>query len=678
MLMTDQSELVSVKYIICCGMYRSASTWQYLVASELIESTEIGHRIGYVTGANLPHIQNNTSDDDRILVLKCHDFHPIFGELIETGQAKAIYSYRDVRDVAYSLMQKLMIPFEQIIAPDSLFRQAVDSFYQWTNLPGILIQPYDDIENKSSFAVSRIAEYLGIQIDEQKALEIAKKFNLDANQARSQELAKDFARQGKNLALPENALLFDPQSLPHWNHISQRHSTGWRYAFDPIKLSRLEPIVGQWLIDVGLEKDTSWVYSTTNKVSAYFDTNRQWLHPVQVGTTSLVKVSTQASTIEAIVAILQRLVPDEYIEFMVQYYQQGLKKFGEYWGYIDQLTVLYAATKLLEPENYLEIGVFRGRSMSVVASLAPDCNLYGFDLWIENYSDLENPGADFVGSQLKRVGYRGQPVLISGKTQETIPEFLNTHSDLFFDLITVDGDHTEAGARADLENVLPRVKLGGVLVFDDITHPQHLWLERIWDEVVGANPNFISAKYTEVGHGVGFAVRTSMDPEVDAVSGDHQERLQVSGKQLKELQLKLEATLNQVADRDRELRSVVSTLKARDLELASIKPVLQARDEELASAKAVLQARDEEVASIKPVLQAREEELASVKSVLQAREEELASIKPVLHAREEELASVKTVLQAREEELVSIKAVLRALETQTSTAQNSSLHPDTR
>ena len=52
--------------------------------------------------------------------------------------------------------------------------------------------------------------------------------------------------------------------------------------------------------------------------------------------------------------------------------------------------------KNIKISNYLEIGVRRGRSMSVLASQANDADFYGFDLWVKNYTGSENPGAEFV------------------------------------------------------------------------------------------------------------------------------------------------------------------------------------------------------------------------------------------------------------------------------------------
>jgi predicted O-methyltransferase YrrM len=600
-------------FLICCGMYRACSTWQYLVVSELVETQGLGQRLGFLDAVTFSHVRHSFLDNDQLLVLKCHDFHPVFGELIESGRAKAIYSYRDVRDVTCSLMRKMMLSFEQVVAGDSPLRKAIASYYQWTGTSDTLVQSYEAIVSNPVESVCQITAYVGLSINEQQARAIAQKFSLEANRQRAWLLTKELRKQGKDLVQSDSALLYNSHTLLHWNHFSSGPKTNWRETLGANQLLRLEPIIGRWLIDAGFEKNNSWVFNSaldnsagegqqvrihmleTNPSVTFASGESQWLNPVQLGTTTLLNLSTQRSTVEAVITILQQLESDEYIEFMKDYYAEGLKRFGDFWGYSDQLTILYAAAKVLRPQNYLEIGVFRGRSMAVVANVAPECNLYGFDLWIKNYSGLQNPGPEHVQSQVRRVGHQGELVLTSGDSKETVPAFLEDLPDLLFDLVTVDGDHSQEGARIDLENVLPRVKVGGVLVFDDICHPQHPWLDRAWDEVVGSNPNFISEKYAEVGHGVAFAIRRYTDEEIDAVRGSGVER-----------RTKLSALLEETK-----------------VELSMLNAQLTKRDEELASVKAVLRARDEELASVKAVWQAREEELASTKSLLQAYHTEL-------------------------------------------------------
>ncbi|MBI4639080.1 MAG: glycosyltransferase, partial [Candidatus Tectomicrobia bacterium] len=199
----------------------------------------------------------------------------------------------------------------------------------------------------------------------------------------------------------------------------------------------------------------------------------------------------------------------------------------------------------------------------------------------------------------RRVGHRGKVVLTSGNSKETIPEFLQQQPELFFDLVTVDGDHSAEGARIDLQHVLLRVKVGGVLVFDDICHPLHPWLERVWDEVVGTNSNFVSEKYKDVGHGVAFAIRRGIDAEVDSVSGDALEKFKQVSMQLEETKV----------ERD-ELRSTLAELRQQfefaEADRAARLKVIEEQGHRLSEIDAErhhLQAELARWAMIQPVLQ---------------------------------------------------------------------------
>ena len=233
----------------------------------------------------------------------------------------------------------------------------------------------------------------------------------------------------------------------------------------------------------------------------------QWLEPVQISAPTVMRLATDAQTLDAVTGIMGRLTSDDYLDYLKGYYRAGQSKFGSHWHYADLLTVLHAASSLMMPRNYLEIGVRRGRSLAVVSAVSPDCEIFGFDMWVADYAGMPNPGPEFVQQELADVGHCGSVTLVSGDSHETVPAFLAEHPGVRFDLINVDGDHSETGARADLETVLPRLAVGGIIVLDDITHPQHQYLETVWDDLIGSDANFSCAKYRDLGYGVAVAIR---------------------------------------------------------------------------------------------------------------------------------------------------------------------------
>ena len=89
-------------------------------------------------------------------------------------------------------------------------------------------------------------------------------------------------------------------------------------------------------------------------------------------------------------------------------------------------------------------------------------------IWIKDYAGMKNPGPEDVKELMDRFGHKGKIELISGDSTKTVPNYFNANPDKYFDLITVDGDHRIKGAKKDLKNIMPRLKIGGFLVFDDI------------------------------------------------------------------------------------------------------------------------------------------------------------------------------------------------------------------
>ena len=234
---------------------------------------------------------------------------------------------------------------------------------------------------------------------------------------------------------------------------------------------------------------------------------RSWYAPVLLGPESVAEVATEQETLREVVSTLRLLERDDYSDYLLEYYQAGLEKFGANWRYTDICSVLYSLGKLLQPSSYLEIGVRRGRSMAMVARTAPNCSLIGFDLWTPNYSGMPNPGPDFVRAEMHKIGHTGALTLISGNSTATVPQFLRSQPELRLDLITVDGDHSRRVAAADLRNTLPRLAIGGFLVFDDIA--LNPGLRELWHTSVRSSRSYATWEYESLGYGVAIALRKS-------------------------------------------------------------------------------------------------------------------------------------------------------------------------
>lgn len=176
--------------------------------------------------------------------------------------------------------------------------------------------------------------------------------------------------------------------------------------------------------------------------------------------------------------------------------------------WLDNAIIAHAASELLEPRRALEIGVRRGFASCAIVAGNPNVELHLMDSWRPVYSDRPNPGPVLLREQLKAAGHRGNAIFHQGNSHTLLPQLFQQNSGMTFDLIVVDGDHTESGADADLRDVFPHVSPGGIVIFDDLIHPQHGYLLDLWhrwrDRLEG---EFDFAEYLDDGLGVGWAIR---------------------------------------------------------------------------------------------------------------------------------------------------------------------------
>lgn len=162
--------------------------------------------------------------------------------------------------------------------------------------------------------------------------------------------------------------------------------------------------------------------------------------------------------------------------------------------------------RTLVPSTYLEVGVRRGWSTAAVALASPNCDIYAFDEWHVNYASVPNPGPSFVQDEMKKVGYTKPIIFVSGDSHATLRQFFSTHPDKMLEMILIDGDHSTAGALQDLEDTMPHVAVGGIMIFDDILDIPEL--NEVWKGLKNKFPNFKYYSFLQTKPGVGFAIRT--------------------------------------------------------------------------------------------------------------------------------------------------------------------------
>jgi predicted O-methyltransferase YrrM len=220
--------------------------------------------------------------------------------------------------------------------------------------------------------------------------------------------------------------------------------------------------------------------------------------------------SCQLETRRHLIDALRKTELDEIDQWRFDLLERGVARLGDQWDFADNVTIAHAFARLAAPKRVLEIGVRRGFCTAAVAAAAPDVELHLVDPWLADYSNVPNPGPDFVRRQLVACGHRGPLHIHNGDSHVVLPDLFSRQPDLLFDLILVDGDHTAAGAMQDLVETAPRLAPGGLVVFDDLMHPNYPHLVGVWREYIErAGTRARTFEYIDHGRGVAFALRVS-------------------------------------------------------------------------------------------------------------------------------------------------------------------------
>lgn len=159
------------------------------------------------------------------------------------------------------------------------------------------------------------------------------------------------------------------------------------------------------------------------------------------------------------------------------------------------LTLGYVASEL-NPRSYLEIGCCEGDSLCEVIRNSPSLHTVAvIDTWGTEYGGTGRGSSRHIMKMAESTGYQGTLLALSGRSQDILPLI-----EAQFDLVLVDGDHSLKGAASDLEQGWRLLRGGGVLVFDDILHPCHSYLNGLLDKFVRQHDALVLAR-TTVGNG---------------------------------------------------------------------------------------------------------------------------------------------------------------------------------
>jgi hypothetical protein len=147
---------------------------------------------------------------------------------------------------------------------------------------------------------------------------------------------------------------------------------------------------------------------------------------------------------------------------------------------------------------YLEVGVRYGNSLAVVLSQHHPNRIALCDTWGGEYGGESFGGPTHIERLLRDLKYTNPTTYLSGNSHDLLKKAIGQ-----FDLILVDGDHSAAGAREDLDDCWRLLMPEGLLVFDDLNHPSHPYLLTVYQDFVKTvNATVVHEDMTPMGVGV--------------------------------------------------------------------------------------------------------------------------------------------------------------------------------
>lgn len=152
-----------------------------------------------------------------------------------------------------------------------------------------------------------------------------------------------------------------------------------------------------------------------------------------------------------------------------KYFTEDFRGFGE-----DAFHVMWMLLfREFQPRNFLEIGVYRGQTISLISLLAQrggyDCEVFGISPFSSNGDSVSEylTGIDYESDTLANFAHFNLPkphLLCAYSTDPAAQALVASQK---WDMIYIDGNHDFEVVSADWELCARHVRLGGIIVLDD-------------------------------------------------------------------------------------------------------------------------------------------------------------------------------------------------------------------
>jgi hypothetical protein len=221
---------MDTKWIAACGMRRAGSTLQYHLVREVLSGIDYLD-LRFLVWQGFDEAYKKHDGKYPYIVFKSHTHTPSFSAKCASmwvARGYGLFIHRDVRDVLASLtrMYSTSNPDSPLLAPE-LLKNDMECIVnlesrRWIATSNTLVTRYEDILTVDGIAIEckRIAEHIGVSIDDERCAEIAEEYTVSKQKERLPQLAK-----------------YNNEFLLWWNHIFTGETGRWKEELTPAQIA---------------------------------------------------------------------------------------------------------------------------------------------------------------------------------------------------------------------------------------------------------------------------------------------------------------------------------------------------------------------------------------------------------------------------------------------------------
>ncbi|MBD3268503.1 hypothetical protein GF373_17685 [bacterium] len=188
-------------WVFVVGPYRTASTTQYEIVRDILEATKSGKGVGYYDQRGWKVRNFDDAEHGKMIVCKAFVFLPYSSPQVniffEQGRLRAAATIRDPRDIATSMK----IRSERLGNDDWSFETTVVEYFPkwlaqfetWVEKLGpddIIVSKYEEFTTDLLTEVHRLSEFLGVDLSDDQAKNIAVRYDKEAMMIRKKKAHK--------------------------------------------------------------------------------------------------------------------------------------------------------------------------------------------------------------------------------------------------------------------------------------------------------------------------------------------------------------------------------------------------------------------------------------------------------------------------------------------------------